>query len=62
MGTQSYKNGYTDKLNFWRGQLVIVMEADADSIEKPRYSEERCIDSILYFQKKHEQWIYSQRS
>ena len=55
MGTQSYKNGYADKLIFWNEQLR-KSQFDIDSIERPRYSEEKCKESILYFTAKHEQW------
>ena len=53
MGTQSYKNGYADKLIFWNEQLIL---SQTESIERPRYSEEKCKESILYFTAKHEQW------
>ena len=53
MGTQSYKNGYADKLIFWNEQLIL---SQTESIERPRYSEEKCKESILYFTEKHEQW------
>ena len=53
MGTQSYKNGYADKLIFWNEQLIL---SQTKSIEQPRYSEEKCKKSILYFTEKHEEW------
>ena len=55
MGTQSYKNGYADKLIFWNEQLR-KSQFDIDSIERPKYSEQRCKESILYFTEKHEEW------
>jgi len=55
MGTQSYKNGYADKLIFWNEQLR-KSQFDIDSIERPKYSEQRCKESILYFTAKHEEW------
>ena len=53
MGTQSYKNGYADKLIFWNEQLIL---SQTESIEQPRYTEQRCKESILYFTEKHEEW------